>query len=476
MSTLTFYYSFREDISLVQNKQGQPRLKTPQGNTPLHNLSPGLLAAFNALSHAPCSEEILIAQIKQYDHQPNFAPLFYYLERFQQQNILSRSLMLQDTPFLTIEPISPYNPQTNQTLPVNQNFCLSRFAYLRRDQHLFALASPRAHSRLLLHHWRLGALIQHITTPKSIDDCLEIWGDLPSDWLTFFLNTLFTHQLITLMSTPTETKEDMDNNLVTWHFHELLFHSRSRPGRHIKPTSKTYPFVDRMSPPPAVKPPPTTNTPPIDLPFPDLNQITAQDAPFTTILEQRHSQRQHNPKQPITLDQLGEFLYRTARVRARIPANNFTQYETSNRPYPGGGACYELELYLAINHCQDLERGLYYYHPENHQLYLISSPTPQFESLIVDAMFATVNQTQPQIVINIAARFQRVSWSYEGISYAVTLKNVGAFYQTMYLVATAMGLAACAMGRGNSDTFSQVAGLDYYTETTVGEFMLGTPA
>jgi len=43
----------------------------------------------------------------------------------------------------------------------------------------------------------------------------------------------------------------------------------------------------------------------------------------------------------------------------------------------------------------------------------------------------------------------------------------------MYLVATAMDLAPCALGGGDSDLFTKVAGTDYLQESSVGEFMLG---
>jgi SagB-type dehydrogenase family enzyme len=60
------------------------------------------------------------------------------------------------------------------------------------------------------------------------------------------------------------------------------------------------------------------------------------------------------------------------------------------------------------------------------------------------------------------------------MAYAATLKNVGVLYQTMYLVATAMGLAPCALGAGNADLFAAAVGTDYYAESSVGEFMLGS--
>ena len=44
----------------------------------------------------------------------------------------------------------------------------------------------------------------------------------------------------------------------------------------------------------------------------------------------------------------------------------------------------------------------------------------------------------------------------------------------MYLTATAMELAPCAIGTGDSDLFARASGLDYYEETSVGEFALGS--
>src|SRR5229473_2106532 len=60
-----------------------------------------------------------------------------------------------------------------------------------------------------------------------------------------------------------------------------------------------------------------------------------KDIPFTRVLEQRHSIRKHG-EQPITAEQLGEFLYRTARLRVLSDVTE-EGYERSGRPYPNGG-------------------------------------------------------------------------------------------------------------------------------------------
>jgi SagB-type dehydrogenase family enzyme len=78
------------------------------------------------------------------------------------------------------------------------------------------------------------------------------------------------------------------------------------------------------------------------------------------------------------------------------------------------------------------------------------------------------------VVIGITARFQRVSWKYQGVAYALILKQVGVLYQTLYLVATAMGLGPCGVGGGPADLLARAIGADYQVESAVGEFMLGS--
>ena len=56
------------------------------------------------------------------------------------------------------------------------------------------------------------------------------------------------------------------------------------------------------------------------------------------------------------------------------------------------------------------------------------------------------------------------------------LQKARALYQTLYLVATDMGLAPCAMGGGDSELFAEASGLDSLVEAAVGEFALGTRA
>jgi SagB-type dehydrogenase family enzyme len=206
--------------------------------------------------------------------------------------------------------------------------------------------------------------------------------------------------------------------------------------------------------------------------MPDLDMLADDDMPLSQVLEARRSIRQHGHI-PISADQLGMFLYRVARVRKRI---HTAQDQLSSRPYPSSGAIYELELYVLVQRCTGLSSGLYHYDPQQHQLEPLGGPTSHTEALLRDAMAATAWKPEepPQLLLIVAARFARMAWKYASMAYAAILKHVGVLYQTMYLVATAMQLAPCAIGAGDADRFAQAAGTDAHTESSVGEFLLGS--
>ena len=140
-----------------------------------------------------------------------------------------------------------------------------------------------------------------------------------------------------------------------------------------------------------------------------------------------------------------------------------------------GGGLYELDLYAAIQACNHLVPGLYHYDPAGHRLIRLRGSTPDVSALLRDAAESTgTPEDTLQVLLILAARFPRVAWKYESIAYALTLKHVGVLYQTMYLTATAMGLAPCAVGVGDSELFARASGLDPLAEPAVGEFLLGS--
>jgi SagB-type dehydrogenase family enzyme len=173
---------------------------------------------------------------------------------------------------------------------------------------------------------------------------------------------------------------------------------------------------------------------------PDLEQLMKHDMPLTAVVERRRSIRAYAEK-PITAAELGHFLYRTVRLKHLILSD---KQELYSRPYPSGGAIYELEFYMVVRECDGLGPGLYHYDPQGHLLCKPTESTPQTDALLQGAWWSNGGQCVPQVLIVMSARFARMMWKYQAMAYAAILKHVGVVYQTMYLVAKAMGLAPWA--------------------------------
>ncbi|GIK38494.1 MAG: dehydrogenase [Chloroflexota bacterium] len=462
-----FVLSFKEGISLLEQADGNAALESSGGNLPLGQASKGLAAVLRLLSAEGATEKELIDLAGQYDGSVGLPKILYYLQRFTQSGLICHTVISNGIKLATIVPTSP-TYQFRLVEPVlDRPYSLSRFAYLHQNGGQFVLESPLAQAKIVLHSWQATAMLHGLATSRTLIELGKDFQDITDASVSLFMSLLLGCDMVR------EDGKEEPETLAQWDFHDLLFHSRSRLGRHAGPYGATYRFRNKIQPLPVVKP--LTSGETISLYKPDLDTLKKDDPSFTWVLEERQSLRNHNSDRPITVEQLGEFLYRTARIRTLHQAEQGL-YEYSSRPYPNGGACYELELYVAARACTGLGQGLYHYDPREHQLCRLADRADAVDVLLQEASYAAAAQSKPQVLIILAARFQRVTWKYEAMAYALILKNVGVLYQTMYLVATAMGLAACALGGGNSDSFAAAAGTDYYAETSVGEFTLGTKA
>lgn len=477
--------SFRDDVSLAWDSDGQvtfhlpPFLELPPFS--LSNLDAAVLSGLQVLAGKGGTRSQLNDLLMQEANPAAAMKFWYVLKKLGELGIVCQSLQLGERRLATWVPMARYCSFRQQDEDWDQRYVLSRFAYVRRQGEVFWLETPLSPARLTLLDSRTLGIVAGLARPSNLRGICDTTPDLPEQTVALFFALLLGVGAVSPVDADGRVEEEGRPDLVPWEFHDLLFHTRSRAGRHDMQAGGPFRLLGQMDPLPAL--PRHESTEILSLYKPDLPDLMDHDLPFTRVLELRRSRRDHG-QLPIDSRQLGEFLYRAGRVRRLMELDVAAgeaggRYQYTDRVYPGAGAAYELDLFLCIASCQNLLPGLYYYCPQRHQLHRLLDLDEQVLALLQQAraaMHADRAVPLPQVLITYAARFQRLTWKYHSIAYSLVLKDVGVLQQTMNLVAEAMGLAGCALGCGDSDLFSRILGNDYYFQTSVGEFALGSRA
>jgi SagB-type dehydrogenase family enzyme len=406
-------------------------------------------------------------------HEPWFR-LRRVLERLGSCVVQSLGLDDNSVPALSVVPVSRQAtfwlpPVINREQPIR----LSRHVSIRASGGELLLESPMSQYRVAMHRplaaWVIGSL-GTTTTIANVSEQLHIAEPVLADIIGYVAATGMV--MVGELEGPPRFTEDGDQTLIPWSYHDLLFHMHSRFARRNGQVGAVFPYIDRLPAAPVLRPAPIG--PRFALHRPSLTDLAGQDPPLTDVIETRRSYQDY-AEQALTAEQLGELLFRTARIRrTRLAlASGGATYTTSDRPYPSTSDLYELELYLSIDRCAGLPRGNYHYDPRDHALTLVNDSETEVGELMDTARIAAGSTRRPAVLITVTTRIARLSWMYSRIAYSSTLKHVGALQQTLYLVSTAMGLASSALAVSDGAAADEALRLDWPTEVSVGEFVVG---
>lgn len=343
---------------------------------------------------------------------------------------------------------------------------LSRFASLRPQAGGLLVEAPDAAYRVLLHEQPAVRITAGLAAAGRLADVAGAAGvaaPIVADVLAF----LVAAGVAQVADPDGRFGEDTEPALTRWAHHELLFHMRTRTWHVEEPAG-----LRGGSPDP--KPAQLTRAVPPGRRFhlyrPDLDELARADESLTALLEADH----HCPTfatRHLTAGQVGELLFRSARVRSTGPAlpPSMGQDEATQRPYFNIACRYELELYVSLNRCAGLPRAIYHYDPSTHSLTMVREDPADLATLLDLAKVAAASSRQPAALITMTARMERLSPVFGGASYATALMHVGALQQTLYLCAKAMGLTAHGVVVDASDTVDRLLPLEWPGEVGVGE-------
>jgi SagB-type dehydrogenase family enzyme len=466
----------RPGVYHAVDRRGQEYLLHRSASQRLGRLSEPQRAVVRQLAEAEHTDGSLRADARRRGGDRAVEELERLLRQLRTGGWLYITVVHDGRPAYTIEPYRrPVDPPAGAP---GADLVLSRFAILHRSRADLLIESPRSWCAIRLHDPDVVATLATFIRPRTgtggTGGTDGTGGPLPAT-LAGLAGRILSDLTWAMVLVEAPGDEDAAFDLRQWSPHELWFHQRSRgDGVPERPFGRTRWAAGLFEPLPARRP--SFAGPTVDLPRPDPDALRAADATVTEVLDRRRSIRRHDDGRPITVGQIGEFLYRAAGVRYTA-AHDGVEFMTG--PNPSGGALDPLEFYLAVRLAAGIEPGLYRYDRFDHRLERVCGPTRPVRRLIDAAQNATGSaeapQTYPpQLVVLLAARFGRVGWSYETLTYSLILKQVGVAYQTMYCVATAMGLAPCALGAGDPAAFAAATGVDPLGESTVGEFILGS--
>jgi SagB-type dehydrogenase family enzyme len=400
------------------------------------------------------------------------------VRRLARQGLLEYRLarVRGDQDIIIIEPqTADYWPKPPR-LGAADTVVLSRFAYLRRRGSDMVLESPRARALFRIADPKIAATLATLSTPHKVGKLRHQDGFTGDEMLALLLDSRILFKIEADSDKGLRPSEG-DERLIVWDFHDLLFHVQSTEGRQANPLGGRYPYVDVIAPPPAVRP--AWPGMAIDL-QPFTTASAASPSSFAKLLRARQSVREFDDRNPITLAELARFLDCAARVQSKWTSpldfgdGSFgPDIDYTTRPYPSAGSAYALELYLAVTQCEGLAPGFYHYDADRHALVALEVRAQELDAIIGSASYAMDAPDPPQILITIAARFNRLSWKYSAIAYSLILRDVGVLLQTLYLTATDMGLGGCAVGTSDIDLFAKMTGIEFHAEGPVGQFALG---
>ncbi|MER7819387.1 SagB/ThcOx family dehydrogenase [Streptomyces sp. NPDC096153] len=190
------------------------------------------------------------------------------------------------------------------------------------------------------------------------------------------------------------------------------------------------------------------------------------------VLYRRRSRRQFGDS-ALNLQKLGALLHVSG---APKPHQNGQLTDAGHNVFktsPSGGARHPTELYVYVRKVEGLQPGIYHYAADQHALEPLGRRWTDAELLSACGDQEWVEKSSALIFYT--AIIARSQWKYQmGRVYRAVMMDVGHLSQTVYLLATALGIRITFTGALRDEMVEELVGCDPAQEIVIATSVLGT--
>ncbi len=186
-------------------------------------------------------------------------------------------------------------------------------------------------------------------------------------------------------------------------------------------------------------------------------------------VRRRRSIREYMPA-PLEPEDLSDLLYYSAGITgwavgygAKLPL----------RATPSAGGLQPVEVYVYTGNVKSVEKGIYRYDYFSHGLEVVRKG--DHGTVLADIALGQDHVGAAPAVFIISVVYRRTFWKYWKRAYRYVLLDAGAVMENLYLVATGLGLGACAVGAFYDGELCDVLGVNCIDEFPVLMVTVGKP-
>ncbi|HUK85135.1 MAG TPA: SagB/ThcOx family dehydrogenase [Candidatus Acidoferrum sp.] len=195
------------------------------------------------------------------------------------------------------------------------------------------------------------------------------------------------------------------------------------------------------------------------------SELKETTAAFTEIIQRRKSTRAFST-QPLTKSDLAFLLWVSTGIQRIEHGYEF-------RMAPSAGALYPVETYVAVNHIEGLDKGIYHYNIKDHSLEEVKAGNFG-DALAHAALDQTICAIAPVVIIW-SAVFNRSKWKYSQRAYRYIYLDAGHIAQNLTLAATSISCGSCQVGAFFDDEINSILALDGAEESVIYLSVVGHP-